>query len=109
MGFPGEETPQDREIATLKRAKLKLETELDSERNEALKLKDRVHELELEVREGLTKVRILTVVSQATFDVYARTQAQQEAAKAVQAEEALRKRTDVREAWPASSAAKTDA
>ncbi|BGP27788.1 cell wall surface anchor family protein [Rhodotorula toruloides] len=75
MGFPVEEMPEDREIATLKRAKGKIETELDSERNEALKLKDRVRELELEVREGLTK-------------------AQQEAAKAVQAEEALRKRTD---------------
>ncbi|BGP35526.1 hypothetical protein JCM10296v2_007364 [Rhodotorula toruloides] len=75
MGFPAEETPQDREIAALKRAKVKLETELNSERNEALKLKDRVRELELEVREGLAK-------------------AHQEAAKAVQAEEALRKRTD---------------
>lgn len=59
MGFPAEETPQDRELAALKRAKVKLETELDSERNEALKLKDRVHELELEVREGLTKARTL--------------------------------------------------
>ncbi|GAA5906978.1 hypothetical protein JCM8208_003729 [Rhodotorula glutinis] len=74
-GFAAEETPQDKEVAALKRAKLKLETELDSERNEAFKLRDRVHELELDVREGLAR-------------------ASQEAAKAVKAEEALRKRTD---------------
>jgi len=58
-GFAAEETPQDKEVAALKRAKLKLETELDSERNEAFKLRDRVHELELDVREGLARVRPL--------------------------------------------------
>ncbi|KPV73221.1 uncharacterized protein RHOBADRAFT_45789 [Rhodotorula graminis WP1] len=74
-GFAADETPLDKEVATLKRAKLKLETELDSERNEAFKLRHRVHELELDVREGMAR-------------------ASQEAAKAVKAEDALRKRTD---------------
>lgn len=57
MAFPAEETTQDKEVTALKRAKLKLETELDSERNEAFKLRERVHELELDVREGLARVR----------------------------------------------------
>ncbi|BGP43634.1 hypothetical protein JCM10449v2_007675 [Rhodotorula kratochvilovae] len=75
MAFPAEETQHDKEVAALKRAKLKLETELDSERNEGFKLKERVRELELDVRDGMAR-------------------AQQEAAKAVKAEDALRKRTD---------------
>ncbi|GAA5820278.1 hypothetical protein JCM3770_002449 [Rhodotorula araucariae] len=75
MAFPSEDTPHDTEVAALKRAKLKLETELDSERNEGFKLKERVRELELDVRDGMAR-------------------AQQEAAKAVKAEDALRKRTD---------------
>lgn len=58
MAFPAEETAQDREIAQLKRAKVKLETELDSERNDALKLRQRVKDLELEVRDEAGKARL---------------------------------------------------
>ncbi|GAA6027432.1 hypothetical protein JCM8097_007861 [Rhodosporidiobolus ruineniae] len=69
------ETQQDRDIAALKRARQKLEEELASERNETIRLTDELKEARLEWKEAASK-------------------AQHEADKAVQAEEASKKRTD---------------
>ncbi|GAA6012896.1 hypothetical protein JCM10207_008369 [Rhodosporidiobolus poonsookiae] len=74
MAFGAEETAHDREVAALKRAKQKTEEQLVSEQNERMQLQEELKEAKLEAKERAF-------------------QAQQEAAKAVKAEDALAKKT----------------